>query len=221
VVSLSDGSHLYIALGTDHQLWIRSDTLVWQNLAPSIRLYCIDNPAATLSGSTLVVACQGGDHALYSMTAAIPPAGLPVVTGFTPLGGLTLYGPAVAVVNGTLTYFVVGTDGRPWWRTESQGWSPLSAWCTGHLGLATSGATSYLACHGGDNALWVSTNSGSGWSGFSSLGGTLIDGPAVAGTSSGPVYVVEGTDGAVWQTTGSGWQPVGGGILSGTAATAP
>ena len=219
VVALPDGSDLYIANSTDHHLWERTDSTGWQPLAGG---YCVDNPAATVSGNTLIVSCTGGDHGIYYATAAIPTGGLPFIGSWTPYGGASPFGPALALVNGTPTVFAVGMDNRLYWRTAGQNWTPFAnTWCTGHPAAATSGTISYVACHGGDHALWYAYNAGSGWSGFQSLGGGLSDGPAIAGTSSGPMFFAEGSDTAVYKRTlTTGWQYIGGGVLHGVAATA-
>jgi len=70
---------------------------------------------------------------------------------------------------------------------------------------------SYLACHGLDDALWYSVNSGSGWGSFRSAGGVLLDAPAVAATSTQVTIYVEGSDTAVYHTV----IPLGGGAASG------
>jgi hypothetical protein len=209
---------LYIVTGTDHNLYERTDTLGWQILAGGP---CLDNPAAVVSGSTLMVACTRSTGIYYG-TTSIPASGMPTIGGFTAFSGASNYGPAIAVVNGVPTVFVTGTDNRLYWRTSSQWWVAFSGVsCTGHPAAASAGTTSYVACHNSsDNALWQATNTGSGWGTFTSLAGVLIDGPGIAATSAGPVYTVEGTDKAVYQNVGGTWQWVGGYILFGPGATA-
>jgi hypothetical protein len=90
--------------------------------------------------------------------------------------------------------------------------------------VATAGGTSYLACHGWDDALWYGTNTGGGWSAPRSAGGGIIDGPGIAATSAGATYFVEGLDKALWQTylpaggTMGGYSDDGGGIQFGVGA---
>ncbi|HEV1997937.1 MAG TPA: hypothetical protein VGR61_07405, partial [Candidatus Dormibacteraeota bacterium] len=95
------------------------------------------------------------------------------------------------------------------------------AWsCTGHPALGTYLATSYFACQGGDRAVWYATFSG-GWSGASSLGGVVIDGPGVAVGPAGPRFFAEGGNRAVFSRSLSvGWSQVGGTINFGVAAVA-
>jgi peptidoglycan/xylan/chitin deacetylase (PgdA/CDA1 family) len=54
---------------------------------------------------------------------------------------------------------------------------------------------------GTDNTLFVSTFGASGVSGWRSLGGVLIDGPAAAASGSGLNVAVRGTDTSVWQAS--------------------
>ena len=82
-----------------------------------------------------------------------------------------------------------------------------------------------LFVQGTDHALWTKHyQSGSGWSGWQSLGGSLTSSPAAGSTSAGVIDVFErGTDGALWQQTTtnggnswSGWTSLGGQIASDT-----
>ncbi len=82
-----------------------------------------------------------------------------------------------------------------------------------------------LFVQGTDHALWTNHyQSGSGWSGWQSLGGSLTSSPAATSpTSSVTDVFVRGTDGALWQQTTtnggsswSGWTSLGGQIASGT-----
>jgi Concanavalin A-like lectin/glucanases superfamily len=225
VVQMPGGAALYIVPGSDHTLWERTDTTGWQLLSS---MGCQDNPAATVVGTTLTVACEFSDQALHSAQATLSGNTMPSSLGtFSNLGGITIAGPAVASVNGTLTYFVIGTDNHIWYRTSS-GWGSLSGVsCTGHPAAGTYGTTTYLACHSStDNAVWYSKNAGSGWSSWTSLGGSATDGPGVAATSSGTTFVIQGSGNVVYQnvlsTTGTttGWQTTGGTAIHGAGAGA-
>jgi streptogramin lyase len=212
---------LYIATGTDHDLYVRGDTKGWQHLTTS-PAFCIDNPAGVVIGSTLYVACQGSDHALWHAETAAPSGtNLPTISSaWQSLGGVLTAGPAVAAVGGTPTYVVVGTGNQIYQRTLSTGYSAIANWrCNGHPAVAASGTTTYFACHGTDSALWYATNPGSGWGPAQSLSGVLIDGPGIAATSSGPIFFAEGTDNALYHRglTG-GWTRDGGKLQYGAAA---
>jgi Pro-kumamolisin, activation domain/Fibronectin type III domain/PQQ-like domain len=217
------GLPIYIGTGTDHDLYVRSDTKGWQHLTTS-PAFCIDNPAGVVIGSTLYVACQGSDHALWHAETAAPSGtNLPTIsTGWQSLGGVLTVGPAVASVAGTPTYLVVGAANQVYSRTLAVGYTALVGWqCNGHPALATSGTTSYFGCHGTDGALWYATNTGSGWGPAQSLGGVLIDGPGIAAAGSGPIFFVEGTDHALYhRSLSAGWTKDGGGLQFGAAAAA-
>jgi lysozyme len=208
---------LYIATGTDHDLWIRTVGQGWRRLS-SQPLYCIGNPAATIAGAAgsamLHVACEGGDHALWYGRAAVATSGLPTTAGsdWQPLGGRLSAGPAVAVVTGdsSPTFFVTGTDGRIWTRGVLSPYIPFGATCIGHPAASTNGSASYFACDGTDHGLWFAANLGGGWGVVQPGGGTLIDGPGIAVKSGAATIYVEGSDGAVWHLAVSGGTPTSG-----------
>jgi Fibronectin type III domain len=218
------GLPMYLGTGTDHDVYVRNDTRGWQRLTTS-PFFCIDNPAGVVIGSTLYVACQGSDHALWHAESAAPTGtNLPSVarTAWQPLGGVVIAGPSVAAVGGTPTYVVVGTGNQIYQRTLTTGYSSISSWrCTGHPALASNGGTTYFACHGMDGALYYATNTGGGWNPVQSLGGGLIDGVGIAAAASGPIFFAEGTDHALYQRgiTG-GWTRDGGQLQYGAAAAA-
>jgi hypothetical protein len=203
---------LYIGVGTDHNVYVRSNTASWQALSSSA-VNCVDNVGAAVSGGTLTVSCRGGDNALWYAQGPVSSLGLPTVSGWQSLGGVLSVGPAMAVVGGNVTFIVTGSDGTLWSRTVATGYVALNASCKGRAAVATQGSVSYLACHGLDDALWYSVNSGSGWGSFRSAGGVLVDAPAVAATSTQVTIYVEGSDTAIYHTV----IPLGGGAASGFA----
>jgi peroxiredoxin len=86
----------------------------------------------------------------------------------------------------------------------------------------------HLFAQGTDQALWSKYQSGSGWSGWHSLGGSLTASPAATSPGSGLIDVfVRGTDGALWLKTTtnngaswSGWTSLGGQLPNGTGPAA-
>jgi hypothetical protein len=218
------GVPLYLGTGTDHDLYVRNDTRGWQRLTTS-PFSCIDNPAGVVIGSTLYLACQGSNNGLWHAEVAAPTGtNLPSVafSAWQPLGGVLIAGPSVAAVAGTPTYVVVGTGNQIYQRTLTTSYAAISSWrCTGHPALASSGGTTYFACHGMDGALYYATNTGSGWNAVQSLGGGLIDGPGIAAAAPGPIFFAEGTDHALYHRSISGpWIRDGGGLQFGAAAAA-
>jgi hypothetical protein len=119
--------------------------------------------------------------------ASYSPAGW---TGWTVLSDATSAAPAAAVVDGVLTVVVRGSDNRFYTAKSSDGqtygkWqtigtttfasSPaISGWTGGHLDV------SGTATGTGEALVATSTNGGSSWSAFQSIGGVLIDAPAAA-----------------------------------------
>lgn len=195
---------LYIGTGSDHNLYVRSATQGWQALSSS-PVSCLDSPGATVMTSagisTLTVACQGSDHALWYAQGSVGPTSLPTVSGWQGLGGGLSAGPAVATVAGALTFMVLGSDGQAYSRTTSAGYAATGWRCIGHPALAAYRSMAAFACHGGDGALWYSVNGGSGWQPIQSAGGAILDGPGIAATPAEVVIAVEGTDHTVYHTT--------------------
>ncbi|MBV9279645.1 MAG: DUF3466 family protein [Chloroflexi bacterium] len=217
---------LYVGLGTDHNLYVRSDSQGWQPLTTT-STYCIDSPAllalGTASNATMTVGCQGSDHALYVATGSFT-GGLPRVGAWTSYGGYLMAGPAVAYVDGVTSFFGIGTDSFVY-RHTGGGWDRLKWQCIGHPAAGSSAGFSYFACQGLDHALWYSIDDGSGWLVAYSAGGALIDGPGLAATRDGATFYVEGTDGELYQTslpigrtTTTGFIPDGGAIQHGAGA---
>jgi Bacterial Ig-like domain (group 3) len=217
-------SPLFIATGTDHSLWIRSLDENWTSLTPGLSTYCLDSPAAVVIGPssapTLSVACEGSDHGLYAATVAVPSSGLPTVSAWTSLGGDLGAGPAVAPVNGVLTYFVTAgfNDGQVWTRTVSTNWGPTSWHCVGHpaAGIAQGGTTTFFGCEGTDGQLWAGPLSG-----VIAEGGAIEPGVALGITSGGAFMFAEASFGAhsVWfRTPTANWASLGGSVVNGVGA---
>jgi hypothetical protein len=231
----------FVGLDTDHNLYIRSLTQGWQPLTTA-STYCNDNPAAVMTGSpsaaTITVGCTGSDHGLYvaSGTFDTTSSVLPRLGPWSGWGGWLKYGPAVAVVQGILSFFVIGSDSGLYTRGSGDNrWFAMNWQCIGHPAVATSadGFGSYLACQGLDHALWwayyVVGDLFNGWTVPRSAGGMLIDGPGVVASSATAfTFYAEGTDHAVYHTgftsplgsNPTGWQYDGGVIQYGVGATA-
>ncbi len=219
-------SPLFVATGTDKHLYIRSLTAGWQEITPVAS--CLGSPAAvitTASGvSTLTVACEGTNKALYDDTATLAASGLPAFSGgWKDLGGTLTGGPAVAPVGGTTTFFAPGAGGHIYTRTESTGFAESPWVCVGSPAAAVQAATgvTVFACQGTNHALWYATSSGSGWTAAASLGGSMIGGPGIAAASGQLEFFAEGSGDAVWQrTVATSWASLGGSVINGAAAAA-
>ena len=218
-------SPLFIATGTDHSLWIRSLSEGWTSLVPGLFTYCLDNPAAVVTGSAaspvLTVACEGGDHRLYAATVPVPSSGLPSVSSWTTFGGELNAGPAVAPVNGVITYFVTAgfDNGQVWITTNGTNWQGTAWNCIGHpaAGIAAGGTTTWFGCEGANGELWA----GPAWSGVSGQGGEIEPGPALGITAGADFMFAEASfeTNSVWfRTTSADWTSLTGSVLNGAGA---
>jgi kumamolisin len=222
------GAPIYIGLGGNHDLYVRTAAQGWRPL-DDLPVYCIDNPGATIIGSTLTIACQGGDHGLFLVQGPVPAQDVPPSysrSSWQAAGGILTAGPAVANVPGRgLEVMVVGGSNHVY-EYYAGSYHASGFLCSGHTALATNpGLTlAYFACHALDNSLWWAQTDaahGGNWFGASSLGGLIIDGPAIAATSLGPTFFVEGLDhGLLHRGQSGGYTYDGGYIQYGTGAAA-
>jgi hypothetical protein len=114
----------------------------------------------------------------------------------------------------------------------ASGWSPVGgqlASGTGPAACAQNTNSLDVFMQGTDHALWYRHyESGSGWSSWNSLGGSLTSSPAAVSRSAGKIDVfVRGTDGALWTrsttngaTSWSGWSKIAAQLLAGTGPAA-
>jgi hypothetical protein len=223
----SPASPWFFATGTNKGMYVRSLTVGWERVGPQ-PASCLGSPAAvitTIGGvTTLTVACEGTNRALYYDTASVPSSGLPTFTsGWKDLGGTLAAGPAVAAVNNTMTFFALGTTGHIYTRTLATGFAEQPWTCTGSPAAVTpaAGATVF-ACHGGGNALWEASSTGTGgWSSPVSLGGTLTGSPAMAATGEQLEFFAEGPNTSVYERTLiANWASLGGSVIGGVGAAA-
>jgi hypothetical protein len=217
-------SPLVIAPGTNHLLYIRGVTGAWVRLGPN-DASCL-SVAAAVTGSVLQLACETLTHGLSYDTAVIPASGLPSFTSkWRSLGGtgtLTA-GPAVARVNGALTFFVTATDGKVHTRTTTSGFTTTGWACLGQPAAAVqaSTATTWFACQGAGHGLWDTSNAGTGWGPLTQQAGTLAAGPGLAATTGALVVLLEGTSHNVYEgSPGSAYAKLGTLTVTGVQAAA-
>lgn len=148
-----------------------------------------------------------------------------------PDSGVALSAPPYNSGNGlgnVVHAFGTGTDRQVWYRQiggSSASWQSLGGVSLYGPAAVLVGSTNHVFVVGGDNAVWMRTNSGSGWGGWTSLGGYFVTSPAVASLGGGHVRVFgAGADGGLWSNEfsggrWSGWHALGGQLASAPAAT--
>jgi hypothetical protein len=150
-----------------------------------------------------------------------------------PDSGIALSGPSVTGLRYGQTVpvsvFGIGGDQQVWYRQIGGAvgsWQPLGGRSLYGPAAVYSGTTSHVLVTGGDGAVWMRSDAGSGWSGWTSLGGYFVTSPAAASLGAGHLRVFgTGADGALWSNEfaggwWSGWHSLGGGLASAPVATA-
>ncbi len=136
------------------------------------------------------------------------------VTGLT---NGTMYFFTVLAVNGTGNTAVSGSSNGIIPAQVPASGPEVSSWGAGHLDVFAKGT---------DNALWHKTYdvAAGGWTGWSSLGGSIASDPAVVSWAPGRLDIfATGPDKALWHIyydgRWSGWSSLGGTLASGPTAT--
>ncbi len=228
---------LYLVASTPSgRLYSRTTTTGWTPAAASTNV--CTGPDLTYAQGRLVLACTGGNRAVY--TAEFDPArsGNPYFGTFTSLGGTAYAGPAVyRDAAGTLHFTAVGgthdsTLATLYTRTGSTGFTAVNTRCASHPATGTRvGQLLYTGCRDSIDSTLHVTISVPGRSSAvfdGSLGGGLVGGVgvAVAGDDGAATFFAEGTSGAVYRNTvssdgtASGWASIGGLVAGGVRATA-
>jgi acylphosphatase len=247
VTSNADGRLQVFARGTDSALLTMTQAApssgvwsAWMPLAPGVPF--VGEPAVGINadGGGLLVFARGTDNALWAIGQTIDPWGSHWGSwGSVTPGSAITSDPVVGVnADGRLEVFARGTDNALWTITQTPfpgglylptTWThlaPGSAITGGPVvGVNADGRLEVFA-RGTDNALWHiwQTAPDGGWSGWASLGGSLINDPAavrhaaaVARNADGRLEVfTRGTDNALWHR----WQTTRGGSWSGWARLA-
>jgi hypothetical protein len=229
------GQPYYIAVGTDHNLYVRTLNTAW-NLASAPGTFCNDSPGAAWNAISriLYIGCQGADHGLWVTAVPVTPGSVsfPFV-GFTNYGGDLSAGPAVAYLGGTVNFLAVTPTGLVYYHGPSVGspWVATNANCSFHLSADTTPVPGIPggACRGADGQAWarkfVAFPIAAPFS--TPQGGALLGGPGFADYScdtGAAIVFAEGTDGAVWyHYVGDPtytWYSIGGVVMGTTGAEA-
>jgi len=140
-------------------------------------------------------------------------------------------GPATCLlkVNDHIYIFVKGSDGALWYKDTSSalGWTSLGGYLTSSPAATSQGNFIIVYVRGGDGALWSrgTTNGGTPWSNWGSLGGQLLagTGPGASSYTDNSLSTVlelfvTGTNHALYQYQGTSWEKLGGYLTSSPAA---
>jgi hypothetical protein len=169
----------------------------------------------------------------YAGTSSILPATSNTVNVTVTTRSVVVTSTLSPAVTDNLYLFVRGSDNALWYRH----WTGTTWTASTSLGgiltsspAATSPSSGVIDVfvRGSDGVIWTrtTTNGGTSWSAWTSIGGQTPSGtgPAVCSQGSGLDVFVQGTDGALWHksytgSSWSGWQSLGGILTSSPAAT--
>ena len=185
----SHGKAYYVVVGSNHNLYVRTDNLGFKRLGPA-STNC-KGVSVAISGNTLAVACQGAGSHLYAGKATLT-THLPTVAHFKNLGGTLLYGTTVlgdedpdGDPDASFGYVVVGTTHGIYLRDDSDGFFrlPLPVLCYGPLGTDSINAEP-LACADSKGGLQVYKNDDSensdGSDAFVTIPGKVVGRPGAS-----------------------------------------
>jgi peptidoglycan-N-acetylglucosamine deacetylase len=223
-VKVINGEPYYFGVGTDHNVWVRTDRLGWQKFGPA-GTNCASSPGVTFTGGRLYLGCTGPDRQLWEASSTVTPGTLPHVTGFSNFGGIIAAAPAVAAVGSNVTFFVKASGGTVYTRTLYAGFTATGWRCISPPAAAQTndGTGATFACIGTDHNLWYARYTTShGWYAASSLGP-----PSAEAFSAGALgvdanvqrFAVTGatTSGVYTRTPGAAWTSLGGATTDGVA----
>jgi hypothetical protein len=218
---------------------IAGATIILQNSTDDATWYNVTTMATNAIGNYQFSNNESAANSYYYRTTYAGSATYPNATSNVVNVNVSIASsPAVSAQSAnTLDLFFRGSDSALWWKHwDGTTWSAS----TSLGGVLTSDPTATspgngvvdVFVRGTDGAIWekTTTNGGSSWGGWTSLGGQIPSGtaPTVCSWGSGRLDLfVQGTDGRLWWkwytgTSWSGWQSLGGQLTSSAAAaTAP
>jgi hypothetical protein len=166
--------------------------------------------------AAIAVGVEGGGGQMYVQA---PQLG----SGWKPMGGQISAPPTVAATPNPYgstpaqpLFIGTGNNGELYIRSLTVGWQPVGpvhAFCIGGAAAVITGGTLTVACRGTNNALWENTAPvpATGLPQFTkawtSLGGGLASGPAVAPVGSAMTFFARGANSRIYtRTLATGWQ---------------
>jgi alpha-galactosidase len=173
----------------------------WTRLGGPTGDKILGQPAAYGSdGGRIDVFVRGTDNAVWRRTYSGGTWGT-----WTSLGGTVTDAPTVAWSSPTeWTAVARGGDGAVWTRTATEGWTTISAPDNRPIygrpsAVTDANGTLHVAVRNRTDAVWVRTRTGSTWSDWTDLGGTVSGSPTLV-TTLGRVYLfVLAADNRLWQ----------------------
>ena len=180
--------------------------------------------SGTVVGTTLDVACEGVDHALFTASTRLPLTTTSRLSAWVNRGGVLASAPAAATVGGAELVAVRGTSSRIYLIRPGQTGFTGQPWsCADAPALAGGGpgGLDVLACRTPAGAVQETTYARGRWGALSSLGGSTVGQPGVAFVGGVATFVAEGTNGQLYSRTGTtGWVGHGGRIEGGASIAA-
>jgi alpha-galactosidase len=206
VVRVDDTHATTFVRGADGALWQNPrdgatwDTK-WARLGGPVDDQILGQPAAYGSaGGRIDVFVRGTDNAVWQRTYSAGAWGR-----WTSLGGTATDAPTVAWTSPTdWTAFARATDGTVWSRTPTSGWSSIGAPDNRPIygrpsAVVDDSGVLHVAVRTRTDEVWVRTRTGSTWSDWTNLGGTVSGSPTLV-TTLGRVYLfVLAADNRLWQ----------------------
>lgn len=202
----------YVAIGTDHALWVHSNlSFRWSRLVAGTAA-CRYAPAVNISGDSLVVACVGLHSTdVYVGAATLPVSGdNPTVTGLRNSGAQTTGSPVLTRSDGQSTLWFLSTPtgvGNLYSHTLSSAFGQRTAWhdyCAARPGvIATTGHLVGVGCQNFPMYQGAGRWNTMRW-GYGANGGVdgTMQGPADAvAAANGPgsaAFFVTDSHGVVW-----------------------
>jgi Rv2525c-like, glycoside hydrolase-like domain len=186
----------------------------WQSLGPTI----VGTPTSVTDGTGVWAFARGADNALwyrhYDNSSWSSWVSL----------GPTITGDPAAAADGTgVAVFARGPDNGIWTRrytyatTSWSAWSSLGPSITGTVSAVSGGTGLWVFGRGTDNGLWyqrysdaaASLSGTPGWSGWQSLGPTIVSDPSATADATGVWVFARGADNGLWARRliepGGGW----------------
>ncbi|GIF90285.1 glycoside hydrolase family 27 protein [Catellatospora chokoriensis] len=206
LVRVDDTHATAFVRGADGALWqnIRNGTAwstTWTSLGGPLQGQILGQPAAYGSaGGRIDVFVRGTDDAVWQRSQI---GG--AWAGWVSLGGTVTDAPTVAWTSPTQWTLVGrGTDGLVWHRGPTTGWSGMGAPDNRPIygrpsAVVDSAGALHVAVRSRTDTVWERTRTGTTWSAWTDLGGTVSGSPTLLATA-GRVYLFAlASDNRLWQ----------------------